>query len=315
MRRRSDRWVTGLVTGLVVGVLGATLGQHTVRLAFSALDGGAPVDEPGPPDHAPPPDAYAGLNAVATGQADPSGATGTGLVATKDGYTLAGVTGPTAVRSPGRLRFTITGPDGGPVRRFAPVLTKPMQVYVVRADLAEFHHLRPVQAADGTWSAPLTWARPGPYRVVAEFSAVDAREGIHHLVLGVTAVVPGRYRPVPLPGPASSSTVDGYRVALTGRAPDSYSSGSLRLHITREDEDVASIQPYLGSYVVVTCFHAGDNAVMRTMPVEAPEGPRALGGPKFTLLPVFPRPGDYRMFLEFRTSDQIRTAALTLHAP
>ena len=194
-------------------------------------------------------------------------------------------------------------------------MTKPMQVYVVRADLTDFHHLRPVQAADGTWSAPLTWARAGPApgrggvlrdrRARGDAPPRPRRHG-HR---------PGPVPPQPLPKPAASNTVDGYRVALTGHAPDAYSSGSLQVHITREDEDVASLQPYLGSYVVVTCFHAGDNAVMRTMPVEAPEGPRALGGPKFTLLPVFPRSGDYRMFLEFRTSDEIRTAAITLHAP
>jgi hypothetical protein len=312
MRRRTDRWMAGLVTGLTLGVLAATVGQHAVHLAFSAATGGSTGDDPGPPDHAPAADTYASTPVVS---ADPAGPTGTGLVAAKDGYSLTAVSGPAAPGVAGRLRFMISGPAGTATRTFAPVMTKPMQVYAVRADLTDFHHLRPVLRSDGTWTAPLTWARPGPHRVVTEFSALDERGGIHHLVLGVTVTVPGTYRPLPLPKPRSSSTVDGYRVALLGRAPDAYSSGSLQVHITRENEDVASLQPYLGSYVVVTCFHVGDNAVMRTMPVEAPESPRALGGPKFTLMPVFPQSGDYRMFLEFRTSDEIRTAALTLHAP
>lgn len=312
MRRRTDRWLAGLVTGLAIGVLGATIGEHAVHLAFSAAAGGSTVDDPGPPDHAPPAVALTDAAAVA---ADPAGATGTGVVAKKDGYGLTAVSGPATAGVAGSLRFAITGPDGAVTRHFEPVLTKPMQVYVVRGDLTDFHHLRPAQRPDGTWSAPLTWARPGPHRVVTEFSALDSRGGIHHLVLGVTVTVPGTYRPVPLPKPAASSTVDGYRVALLGRAPDAYSSGSLQVHITREDEDVASLQPYLGTYVFVTCFHVGDNAVMRTVPVEAPDSPRTLGGPKFTLMPVFPKSGDYRMFLEFRTSDEVRTAALTLHAP
>jgi hypothetical protein len=188
-------------------------------------------------------------------------------------------------------------------------------VYAVRADLAEFVHLRPTMNVDGTWSAPVTWAKPGPYRVMAEFSAIDERDGIHHLVLGDTLTVQGRYKPAKLPEPSATAVVDGYRISLTGSLPDAYSSGSLRLHVTRQGEDVASLQPYLGTYVFVTCFRVGDNALMRTVPVEAPDSVRSLGGPKLTLKPVFPAPGDYRMFLEFRTFDQIRTAALTLHAP
>ena len=66
----------------------------------------------------------------------------------------------------------------------------------------------------------------------------------------------------------------------------------MRLHVTRQGEDVGSLQPYLGSYVVVTCFRHGDNALMRTVPVEAPESARSLGGPKLTLKPVFPASGE-----------------------
>ncbi len=304
--------MVGLVAGLVVGVLGATVGRHAVHLAFSAVTGTSAGEDPGPADHAPAPETYATDRAE---QVTAEAVNGTGLARAKDGYRLDAVTAPTKAGTAGKLRFTVTGPDGSPAREFAPVMTKPMQVYVVRADLADFHHLRPTMGADGTWSAPISWKRPGPHRVMAEFSALDARGGIHHLVLGTTVKVAGKYVPEALPAPASSATVDGYKIKLTGQAPDAYSSGNLRLHITRQDEDVASLQPYLGSFVVVTCFNAADNAVMRTVPVEVPEGPSALGGPKFTLTPVFPKSGDYRMFFEFRTFDQIRTATLTLRAP
>ena len=156
---------------------------------------------------------------------------------------------------------------------------------------------------------------------MTEFSAVDERGGLHRLVLGATVTVAGAvHARRPYRNPPRAHRVDGYRVALLGHAPDAYSSGGLQVrHIAREDEDVAGpVPPYLGSYVVVTCSTSGDNA-----PVDADgagrrhrTGPRALGGPRFSALAGVPAAGRLRgMFLEFRTSDEIRTAALTLHAP
>lgn len=316
-RTRVGRGTLGLAAGVVLGVLGATVGvqgaAHVVDRVAGARGDAVTAADPG---GAGPAAAAETVAAQAPDDGDSVlGSTGRGLVHSRDGYPRTDVTGPRTPGVPGRLRFTITGPDGLPVRNFAPVMTRPMQVYVVRADLGDFVHLRPIAEKDGSWTANVTWSGAGPYRVLTEFSAVDARDGIHHLVLGRTLTVPGRYRRAALPHPTASAVVDGYRITLSGQVADAYSSGSMRLHITRQGEDVASLQPYLGSYVFVTCFREGDNALMRTVPVEAPESARSLGGPKLTLKPVFPAPGRYRMFLEFRTFDQIRTASLTLHAP
>jgi hypothetical protein len=306
---RFGRGAVGLAIGLVLGVLGATLGLHGAgRVIGTVANAGHGGD---PPAAAEPTLALP----ASSGAESMQGSTGRGLVSSKDGYTLADVAAPRAAGVAGQLTFTIRGPGGEPVRDFATVMMRPMHVYVVRADLGAFHHLRPTAREDGTWSVPLTWRSPGPYRVMAEFSAVDSRDGIHHLVLGRTLKVPGTYRPAILPKPSTTAVVDGYRVSLSGNVGDAYSSGSLRLHVTRQGEDVASLQPYHGSFVYVTCFRAGDNALMRTIPVEQPDSAHALGGPKLTLMPVFPAPGDYRMFLEFRTFDEIRTASVTMHAP
>ena len=44
-----------------------------------------------------------------------------------------------------------------------------MHLIVVRRDGRGFQHLHPVLGADGTWSAPITLAEAGAYRVFADF--------------------------------------------------------------------------------------------------------------------------------------------------
>ncbi|WP_244215555.1 hypothetical protein [Kitasatospora purpeofusca] len=230
-----------------------------------------------------------------------------GLAAERNGYRLD-LTGPatTAGRATD-LRFTVAGPDGSPVTDFAVHQTKKLHFYAIRSDLTGFQHLHPDRAGDGTWTAALDALTPGTWRLYADFVP---NTGPHaaELVLSRTVTVPGDAAPVPLPAPGDTATADGYTVTLTARP----AAGAHRLTavVSRDGRPVRDLQPYLDAYAHLSAFHEGDLALAHLHPAGTVDGDH--GGPELTFQALFPEPGNWRVFLQFRTAGQLHTAALTL---
>ncbi|WP_405008210.1 FixH family protein [Kitasatospora purpeofusca] len=230
-----------------------------------------------------------------------------GLAAERNGYRLdLADPGPTAGRATD-LRFTVAGPDGSPVTDFAVHQTKKLHFYAIRNDLTGFQHLHPDLAGDGTWTAALAALAPGTWRLYADFVP---NTGPHaaELVLSRTVTVPGEAAPVPLPAPGDTATADGYTVTLTARP----TAGAHRLTavVSRDGRPVGDLQPYLDAYAHLSAFHEGDLAMAHLHPAGTVDGDH--GGPELTFQALFPEPGNWRVFLQFRTSGQLHTVALTL---
>jgi hypothetical protein len=213
------------------------------------------------------------------------------LVTTDTSYAL-GETKPFA--------FRIVDARGAIVRDFDVEHTKRLHLIVVRRDLTGYQHVHPVQAADGSWSVPLRFARPGVYRVFADFQA----HGGGKTTLGTDVFVAGDFQPRALPAPASHVSVDGLDVALKG-APRAGREGDLAFTVSRGGKPVA-VQPYLGADGHLVALRAGDLAYLHVHPGGKPGS----GGP-ITFMTDYPSAGRYRLFLQFRDNNKIHTAAFT----
>jgi hypothetical protein len=234
-----------------------------------------------------------------------------GLATSEEGYTFdsqiadAAPTGQT-------YRLRILGPNGSPHTAFAEDQTKRMHLYLVRADLTNYQHLHPSTTGDGNWSVGLPALAPGPYRVYASFIATDKSGKGHELVLSRSLSVPGDYRGSPVPPPSSSAAVDGYEVTLKGQVMSGMAM-PLQVRVTRDGRPVDDLQPYLGAYAHLTAIRSGDLAFSHLHPEQEAAG-GGTGGPDLSVHAQLPRPGDYRLFVQFQTGGRLHTAALTVHA-
>jgi hypothetical protein len=213
-----------------------------------------------------------------------------GLAVSEEGLTLA--LDRTRLE-PGRattVRFRVVGKDGRTVRDFDVEHTKRMHVIVVRRDLSGFQHLHPTQDRDGSWRVALRLDDPGAYRVFADF-AVD---GDRH-TLGADLAVDGAAFARPLPEPARTTTVDGYRVTLDDSGAD-----ELRFTVTRGGKPVA-VEPYLGARGHLVALREGDLAFLHVHP----------DADSLSFMAEFPSAGRYRLFLQFQTEGRVHTAAFT----
>ncbi|AFM20503.1 hypothetical protein Mycch_5894 (plasmid) [Mycolicibacterium chubuense NBB4] len=258
------------------------------------------------------PPAPAGVSAAA-GAGHVHGGTGHGVLDTQDGFSLQLIQTPTAAgQAGGEVWMRIASTSGAPQTRFQLAQEKLMHVYVVRRDLADFYHLHPDMAADGTWSAPFTVSRPGPYRLATEFAAIDEQSRLHHLVLGTDFEVPGPYTAELPPAPTADSRIDDYDVAVDGD-PVAGQPTMLTLRITRNGSPVTDLDLYLGTVAHLTAFHEGDLQVVHMHPQAPPPG----AGPRDSAPMVnadFPAKGLYRIFIQFQTDGQLHTAPITVVA-
>jgi hypothetical protein len=235
-------------------------------------------------------------------------ATPAGLQISDQGYTLTEITAPAAADTPGTLDFRITEPSGAAVTEFTEQHDKALHLIVVRTDTTEFRHVHPTMSSDGTWSIDWSWPTGGTYRVFADFQP----SGGPALTLGRNVDVAGDYSPVPTPSPSRVAEVDGYRVELAGDL--STSGGPLTLTVSRGGQPVTDLQPYLGAYGHLVALRTGDLAYLHVHPQGEPGDGVTAPGPDIVFHAQAPSSGTYRLFLDFRHENTVRTAEFTLAA-
>ena len=229
-----------------------------------------------------------------------------GLASTVGGYTLS-PTEPTLTAGPtAPFRFTITGPDGAPVTAFDVEHDKRMHLIVVRRDTSGFQHVHPEMAPDGTWSVPLTVPTAGSYRAFADFTPTGGAA----TTLGVDLAAAGSFEPV-THVPSRTAQVDGYTVELAGDLVPGQTS-PVTLTVRRDGAAVTDLQPYLGAYGHLVALREGDLAYLHVHPDGAPGDGVTAPGPQVPFAAEVPSAGTYRLFLDFRHGDVVRTAEFTV---
>lgn len=247
-------------------------------------------------------DSHSGTVTEAAGPVEPAG-----LASSRGGYTLTPTSTTVTPGTPTTFSFHITGPDQHAVTRFDVEHEKRMHLIVVRRDTAGFQHVHPTMAEDGTWTVELTFPLAGSYRAFADFTPT----GGTGTTLGVDLAAPGDFQPAAY---ASShvADVDGYQVRLDGDLVAGRSS-EVTLTVSRDGRPVTDLQPYLGAYGHLVALRGGDLAYLHVHPEGEPGDGVTEPGPAVTFFAEVPSAGTYRLFLDFRHGDVVRTAEFTVN--
>ncbi|HEX5712928.1 MAG TPA: hypothetical protein VFX85_06415 [Solirubrobacterales bacterium] len=240
------------------------------------------------------------------------GAEAAGLAVAEGGYALRLETTSFRRGEPGELRFRIEDAGGAPVRRFDELHERRMHLILVRRDGSGFQHLHPGLAADGTWAVAVEFPAAGDYRAFADFSVA----GEQHTLASDLFVSGGEFEARPFPAPATLAATDGYEVTLNARAPRAGRPAQLTFAVSRGEEEVDDLQPYLGAKGHLVALRQGDLAYLHVHPEEGGhehDGRAAAAHPnEIAFAATFPTPGRYRLYLQFRHQDVVRTAEFTV---
>lgn len=227
----------------------------------------------------------------------------------QDGYVLSEVSAPETVDARGQLSFTVTTRDGEPMTGFAVEHDKKLHLIVVRSDGTHFRHVHPTMDVDGRWSLPWMWEAAGTYRVYADFVPV----GGDNLTLTRTVDVAGDLRPEAPAMVSTTSSVDGFDVALRGDLRAGTGS-PLTAEVTRDGEPVTTLEPYLGAYGHLVALRAGDLAYLHVHPEGDEPSAGQLSGPEVTFDAEAPTAGQYLLYLDFKVDGRVHTATFVVDA-
>jgi hypothetical protein len=157
--------------------------------------------------------------------------------------------------------------------------------------LADYQHVHPTIAADGTWTARLRLEPGTSYRLYADGSTGDS----DFVATADLFTIGGHPAPSPVPEPATRDRVAGLTATLDE------SDGTATVSVTRDGAPVA-LQPYLGALGHLVVIRADDLAYLHVHPED---------GPTPTFMVAGLAPGRYRYFFDFQVDGVVHTAAFT----
>jgi hypothetical protein len=86
----------------------------------------------------------------------------------------------------------------------------------------------------------------------------------------------------------------------------------LNFAVSRDGKPVADLQPYLGAYGHLVALRASDLAYLHVHPMGEPGDGVTPAGPGIDFHATFPTAGDYRLYLDFKDQNVVRTAEFTV---
>lgn len=229
-----------------------------------------------------------------------------GLGVAADGYAVRFVPTQFERGETDELRFTVETAEGAPVTGFDELHERRMHLIVVRRDGTEFRHLHPEMDAAGTWSVPIRFDAAGVYRAFADFSA----DGEQQTLAGDLFVSGGGFESRPFPAPQEVDSTDGYEVRLETGDLVAGERSELSFSVGRGGRPVDDLQPYLGAKGHLVALREGDLAFLHVHPEET-EG----AAEEIVFEATFPTAGRYRLYLQFRHEDHVRTVEYTVAVP
>jgi hypothetical protein len=243
-------------------------------------------------------------------------------------YSLGGFA-PGATIEPGKpttVAFSIRQPDGKSLTAYKTGGGPHTGVHliVVDSNLQSMIHRHPPIGADGQVREPITFPKPGRYRVV-----VDAYPKGGALTTGVqlfrTVTVAGTAAPAPLPPYEPSQTAGGLHFVIHGTPQlKALTAATMDVSVTRSDGQPVAFQPLYGAIAHAIFFRAGTLSYFHTH-ICAPGDSACTGTVGATQLSpsmlqqgalkvgvLLPQPGTWRLFLQVQVDGKPRTAAFTL---
>ena len=196
------------------------------------------------------------------------------------------------------LQFAIHDPwKERPVANFNLVHEKLFHAFVVSQDLQFFEHGHPSLIAEGVFQYPIVFPKPGMYRVLGDFYP----DGGTPQLSSETVFVPGEPPPaVSLARDYSTKDTANLTVSLTSVPERPVATSRTQLRFVVEGEH--PLEKYLGVWGHMLVASSDLIDMMHEHPFLAD------GGTRVEFEAVFPRPGIYRVWVQFQSGGVVNTA-------
>jgi len=220
-----------------------------------------------------------------------------------------------------KFRLAVLHPlTGAMVKDFAEVHDKLFHLFIVSRDMAQWAHVHPELEKDGSFTIEHTIPSAGHWALFSDFMPVGG--GPQMIVTPfTTAGFAGDLAasiPELTPDRSLTKTVDGVIVSLDA-TPAKLISGEdtdipIRFTDEKTGEPVRDLQRYLGAFGHAMMLSQDMTEHVHAHPEEMLEGTAITqgGGPDLTFHALFPKPGVYRIWLQFQRNERLSTVPFTV---
>lgn len=199
------------------------------------------------------------------------------------------------------LNIRVFDPQTGtPVNHFEMVHERLMHVFLVSENLEFFAHMHGVPQADGSFSLPMRLPYGGTYRVLADYYP---SRSVPQLTVK-TLIVAGDPKPSKLEPSLTPSKSENLTASLRMDPEQPFAGQEIKLFLTLDP--VEGLEPYLGAWGHMLAASEDLIDLVHLHPVIADGGPVV----QFNL--IFPRPGLYRMWIQFQRQGAVNTVTFTV---
>lgn len=242
-------------------------------------------------------------------------------MATAD-YALKIATEPRAVKAGQKTRFHITVRHpltGEPVKEFAEVHDRLFHFFIISRDMTQFFHEHPAPDKDGSFTLEHVIPAAGQYVLFSDFMPIGGGPQMIATPL-VTAGFDGDIvSSMPnLKPDAMVKTANGVKVNLLVEPSKLIAGEETDVPIHFEDEKtgepVKNLQRYLGAFGHAMMLSEDMTEHVHAHPEETLEGTTVSegGGPDLVFHALFPKPGHYRIWVQFQRNDVLSTVPFTV---
>jgi hypothetical protein len=243
-------------------------------------------------------------------------------MATAD-YALTVTTEPRAVKPGQKTKFHIVVRHpltGEPVTQYGEVHDKLFHLFIVSRDMTQFFHEHPVLEKDGSFTIEHTIPAAGQYVLFSDFMPVGG--GPQLIVTPITTAgfdgdIASSW-PDLKPDASFLKTVNGVKVDFQIDPSKLIAGEEADVPIHFEDEKtgtpVKDLQRYLGAFGHAMMLSEDMTEHVHAHPAETLEGTAITegGGPDLTFHALFPKPGNYRIWLQFQRNNVLSTVPFTV---
>jgi hypothetical protein len=204
------------------------------------------------------------------------------------------------------LVIDIQDATGKPVNKFDIFQEKIMHLIVVRDDLNSFAHIHPEYKENGRFQVTTKFPESGNYTLFSDYKPAGNKENVSLMNITIPGTVP---LPKNLEKFTKTKTISDTKVNLNISAPKIKVGQDINLTFDLKDnknQPIKDLQPYLGekghlviiksSSPLTSSDYIHAHAIKNT-----PDG-------KIEFHTKFPKPGTYKMWMQFNRNGQIKTA-------
>jgi len=191
-----------------------------------------------------------------------------------------------------------------------------LHLIIVSKDLSFFDHVHPVRQSDGSFTIDYKFLHSGQFLLFADIMPRGERGQVFRLPVevgydGSLRRDDGRPGGLSVP-PAEAREIGPYHVELIVQPSTLVAEreAQLAFRLERDGQPVTDLSPYIGAMGHCVIISEDTQSYLHSHPEQfsAAPSPNARGGPEVDFHTMFPRPGRYKVWGQFKRGDKIIVA-------